>query len=332
MRATVLVFASLVVLFACTPAAARMIDKDYHETFDVQAGAKLILLHGDGDVVITPWDKDVIDVNVRYRADVTAVGFGVEVDFKAEFKQTGDTVIVKGVEGGSAGIFFIRSTNEYEYSYTVFAPSYVTLELRGDDGDVEVSGWRAPIDCVIDDGDVKMSDVTGNTVEVKFEDGDIHLAGLTCDLALRGDDGDITVSNSTFRHALFSGEDGSIDVMDSSGDFEVSVDDGDLDFRRVTAGVIDIRGNDGDVDLDVLIDAGSHLNVATDDGDVTMRLSGELSFDYLVTMDDGDVDIYLDDATDTETDDHRVSGVVGSGEGHVRVRTSDGDVTIVNGD
>jgi DUF4097 and DUF4098 domain-containing protein YvlB len=330
MRTTVFVCAVLVALLVCQPAAARMIDKNYHETFDVEEGIKLILLHGDGDVVITPWDQDVIDVKIRYHANVTSVGFGVEVDFNADFKQAGDAVIVKGSEGGTAGIFFLRSTNEYEYTYTISAPSYVILELRGDDGDVELSGWRAGVDCELDDGDVSMDGVVGG-IEIDLEDGDVKLTGLVGELAVRGDDGDVTVSESTLKHAFFSLEDGSIDVMDSAGQFEVTVDDGDVDFRRVTAGIVDIRGNDGDVDLDLKVDAEAHINVATDDGDVTMRLSGELSFDYLVTMDDGDVDIHLDGVTDTETDDHRVSGTVGGGAGHVRVRTSDGDVTIVSG-
>jgi hypothetical protein len=331
MRIAVLVCAVLVALLAVQPVAARLIDKNYHETFDVKEGMKLILLHGDGDVTITPWDQDVIDVKIRYHADITSLGFGVEVDFKAEFKEMDNTVFVKGTEGGTAGIFFMRSTNEYEHSYTISAPSYVILELRGDDGDVEISGWRAAMDCALDDGDVSISDVVCDRLEIDFEDGDVELVGVTGEVALRGDDGDVAVSNSTFKHALFSVEDGSIDVMDTAGHFEVSVDDGDVDFRRVTSALIDIRGNDGDVDLDLIVGPEFHTNVATDDGDVTMRLSGELSFDYLVTMDDGDVDVYMDDATDTEADDHRVSGVVGDGEGHVRIRTSDGDVTIMSG-
>ena len=332
MRAMVLVCAVCVAMLACQPATARMIDKNYHETLEVEEGMKLILLHGDGDVVITPWDQDVIDVKIRYHAEVTSVGFGTEMDFKADFKQTGDSVIVRGSEGGTAGIFIFHSRNEYEYTYTITAPSYVLLELRGDDGDVELSGWRAGIDCELDDGDLKMDDVVTGDIEIDFEDGDVRLSGLTGDLGLRGDDGDVVVTKSTFGHALFSVQDGSIDVMDSAGHCEMRADDGDIDFRRVTVGIVDISVNDGDVDLDVKVDPATHINVSADDGDVTMRLGGEQSFEYLVTMDDGDVDIFLDDATDTESSEHRVSGTVGAGEGHVRVATQDGDVTIGDGD
>ena len=332
MKATALAGVVFAALLVCQPAAARVIDKDYHETFDAKQGTKLLVSHGDGDVIITPWDRDVIDVKVRYHAEVTSVGIGKEVDFSVDFKEANDTIVVTGHDGGTAGIFFFRSMQEYVYSYTVSAPSYVVLELRGDDGDVEVSGWRADIECVLDDGDLDLADIVTARVEISIEDGDVGLTELTSDLDLRGDDGDVTVSGSSFEHALLSIEDGDIDVMDSAGDFEISIDDGDIDFARAVVENMDVRGNDGDVDLDITVDPETHIAVSTDDGDVTMRLSGELSFDYLVTMDDGDVDIYLDGATDTEVDEHRVSGVVGAGEGNVRVRTSDGDVTIVTGD
>lgn len=320
------------VLLACQPAAARMIDKDYHETFDAEEGMKLVLFHGDGDVIVTPWDKDVIDVKVSYHAEIKSVGFGKETEFTVDFKQTGNSVIVRGREGGTAGIFIFLTTDEYEYSYTVSAPSYVTLELRGDDGDVEVSGWRSDIDCRLDDGDVDLEDVSSGHTRIHIEDGDITLTKLTGDVTVNGDDGDVTVSKSALGHAMFSVEDGDIDVVDSTGDIEITVDDGDVDLRRVAVDRVDVRGNDGDVDLDITIGPESHISVATDDGDVTLRLGGELSFEYLVTMDDGDVDVYLDGVTEGETSEHEVSGAVGDGEGHVRVKTSDGDVTIEGSD
>ncbi|MCK4410155.1 MAG: hypothetical protein KAW67_08720, partial [Candidatus Eisenbacteria sp.] len=66
----------LSVVAVCSVASAREIDKDFHKTFDVSEGVVLRLDYDDGDVTITPWDQDVIDVVVRYHADVKAIGFG----------------------------------------------------------------------------------------------------------------------------------------------------------------------------------------------------------------------------------------------------------------
>ena len=318
----------LLVVVACSPAQAREIDKNFHETFDVSEGVVLRLDYGDGDATITPWDQDVIDVVVRYHADVTAIGFGTEPEFDVEFKQTDDRITVRGKEGTSSVVYFFRSMHEYEYTYTIKAPSYVVLDLEGDDGDLELSGWRADIECKVDDGDVKFTDVVNGNTEIWVEDGDVRLTKLSGDLVVRGDDGDITVTHSTLSHALFALEDGDIRISDSEGNFDAAIDDGDVTLSRVTASVVDVRGEDGSVDLDITSDADIHINVATDDGDVTIRLGRGLSFQYLVTMDDGRVDIDLDGTTETESGEHRVSGRVGTGGGLVRVSTADGSVEL----
>ena len=322
----------LLVAAACSPAPAREIDKNFHETFDVSEGVVLSLDYGDGDVTITPWDQDTIDVVVRYSADVTAIGFGTDPEFDVEFKETDDRITVRGKEGTSSGVYFFRSMHEYEYTYTIKAPSYIILDLQGDDGDLELSGWRADIECRVDDGDVKFSDVVNGNTEIWIEDGDVRLTKLSGDLVVRGDDGDITVTHSTLSHALFALEDGDIRISDSKGDFDAAIDDGDVTLSRVTASVVDVRGEDGSVDLDVTSDADIHINVATDDGDVTIRLGRELSFQYLVTMDDGRVDIDLDGATEMESSEHRVSGRVGTDGGLVRVSTADGSVELTHAD
>ena len=322
----------LLIAAACSPALAREIDKDFHRTFDVSEGVVLRLDYDDGDVTITPWDQDVIDVTVRYHADVTAIGFGKEPDFDVEFRQTDDRVTVRGTEGGFAGVYFFSSMREYEYTYTIKAPSYVILDLTGDDGDLELSGWRANIECRVDDGDVQFTDVVNGNTEIWIEDGDVRLAELSGDLAVRGDDGDVTVSNSTLSHALFALEDGDIRISDSKGNLDIALDDGDVTLNRVTTSIVDVRGEDGSVDLDLTSDADVHINVATDDGAVTIRLSGGLSFEYLVTMDDGRVRIDLDGETETERSEHRISGRVGTGGGLVRVSTADGSVELTSAD
>lgn len=321
----------LILTALCCGAAAKEIDKDFHETFDVGQGTTLRLDHGDGDATIIPWDQDVIDVKVRYHADVTAVGFGVDPDFEVEFRTSDDLVVVRGIETSSSGVYMFHSTREHEYTYTIHAPSYIVLDLIGDDGDVDVEGWRATIDCSLDDGDIRLSDVVNDRTEISIEDGDARIDRMEGDFFLRGDDGNVSITDSRLPLARIDGEDGDIRVVDSEANLEISMDDGDMTVARVTAQMIDIRCNDGDVDLDLVGSGEIHINVSSDDGDVILRLAPELVFEYLVTVDDGDVDIDLDGAHDTDTSEHRYGGRVGDGGGLVRVSTADGDVDLITG-
>ncbi|MBD3348041.1 MAG: hypothetical protein GF400_02450, partial [Candidatus Eisenbacteria bacterium] len=86
-HATIALLALGLVALLCGQAAAVRIDRDFHESFDVEEGFRLLLRSGDGDVTITPWEKDAIDVTVRYLADINRVGLGDSPDFEVEFEE-----------------------------------------------------------------------------------------------------------------------------------------------------------------------------------------------------------------------------------------------------
>jgi len=46
-------------LVSAWPVLAAEIDKDFHQSFEVRPGQRLVLRHGDGDVTVTPTDGDV---------------------------------------------------------------------------------------------------------------------------------------------------------------------------------------------------------------------------------------------------------------------------------
>ncbi|MDX1385590.1 MAG: hypothetical protein R3190_18200, partial [Thermoanaerobaculia bacterium] len=121
----VAVLAALLILAA--PAAfAKVVERDFHRTFEVGAGDRLHLVHGDGDVTIEPWDRPELDVVVRFRAEFTRVGIGGETDFEVDFRQSGSTVHVVGREKGwsTVGLFYSR---DLEYVYVVRAPASLAL-------------------------------------------------------------------------------------------------------------------------------------------------------------------------------------------------------------
>ena len=113
---------------------AEEIKRDFHESFDVSQGARLRLRHGDGDVDIRPWDKNVLDIEVHYHADISSFGLGRRrhPDFTVDFSQRGDQISVVGRRTGHGGFqigFF--SSRRYEYTYTIRGPAYLELELEG---------------------------------------------------------------------------------------------------------------------------------------------------------------------------------------------------------
>jgi DUF4097 and DUF4098 domain-containing protein YvlB len=327
---SVLILALLIFSVNAGKAAAKDINKDFHQSFDVKEGDTLRLRHGDGNVQLIPWEKNIIDVKVRYRADIDAVGIrlGSKDDFDVEFRQTGNTVYVTGKEISRGTIGFFNK-KQYEYVYEIQSPDYIRLDLEGDDGNVDIQDWRAAIDCRIDDGDITLRNINGDKTTIRAEDGDIAIDNLTGDLTIEVDDGDVYLTACDMPRCRLEAEDGDIEISEAEGSFDIAVDDGNVTMRQIAATGMIIRANDGDIDLDLLAGETLDADIRTDDGDVTVDLQKGFSLSFYISADDADyIRIDLDDIEDYKEDRVSKSGGINGGNGRLRIQTADGDITI----
>jgi len=328
-RTTPLMVALLVAILSGSsmPAAGTEIKKDYLETFDVSKGDRLQLVHGDGDVTITAWDKDQLEVSVKYDVEIKRVGVGKDPDFEVEFKQQGNTVTVIGKEKSMVAVGYV-SRERYEYVYTIQAPRYLRLELKGDDGDVEIEGWEGEVECALEDGDVSLAAMNSPRTSLNLEDGDVHVDGLAGDLELKADDGDVHLSNLRQTHCRLEMEDGDLFIRDFSGDLVIRLDDGDVDVLRAETEKADIRAADGNIVLDLLRVDELDLHVATGDGDITVDLPPDLSATFSIDVDDGRIRLDLPGAKIERDEEDSASGTLGDGRGRIRIRSEEGRVTL----
>lgn len=322
-----LALAGFVLLVLAGPADARLIEKDFEESFDINEGAHLHVTHGDGDVTITPWKRDVINIKVRYRAEIEMVGWGTEPGFDVEFKSTDDAVYVTGEESGFNVVGYI-SVRKQEYSYTISAPPYVMLHLSGDDGDILIEDWNADIECSLDDGDISLSEVSCNRVRLVLDDGDVEIMHFQGSLDILADDGDITIFDGQMTDVTIAADDGDIEIVESEGSFEIRLDDGDATLREVSAEHLAMRGDDGSLVVELTNGGAVDIDILMDDGDISVSLVDEVSAMLTITMDDGSAKVNLPGIVDLVEGRNHVSGKIGSGEGSVRIQMNDGTVRI----
>jgi len=288
---------SILVLLMCawavaaSPAGAKLIDKTFHQTFAVKEGDRLVLEHGDGNVSVTAWDRDEIDVEVRFHAEVKRIGIGSYPDFEVEFGQKDGTVTVREKRRGGVTIGLLHYSSMERYSYVVKAPAYIALQTSGEDGDVGIEGWRGQIEC--------------------------HL-----------EDGDLEIDRSSIPEGRLSLEDGDVTVSDSEGDFGVQVSDGSVSFRRVSSGNLRVRTEDGDVDLELAPRGSIDWDVQSGDGDVTLQFGQGASAAYKIDTEDGRIRLDLPDAAFGLKHADSAEGKIGGGQGRIRIRTEDGDVEV----
>lgn len=327
MRTSLIVALIFVLMAVAGNVAAEEIHRDFRETFEVQPGARLALEHGDGDVTITPWTDDILLVEVRFRARASNIGWSKSTDFTVEFRQDGDTIHVIGREPKrvTVGISMYR---EYEYTYTIKAPSYLELDLDGEDGNVEIANWNGSIVMKLEDGDVTLSDIEAPRTEVILEDGDLEIDGLHGQLEVDCEDGDIEIFECQIERGRIRSEDGDIEIDRCQGSFEISVADGDARLSEMTAEDLEIRSGDGTIALSLLPSEDLDLNVRAGDGDVVLDLDRDVSAEFELETQDGRIKVSAADVSDLVQNRSRVTGRLGAGAGRIYVRTADGSVTL----
>ena len=320
---------AVAVLLGTVPAAAEKVERNFHESFDVEPGAVLHLVHGDGDVRVTPWDRDVIDVEVRYRAELGGVVLGGGRDLEVEFRQSGKVVHVIAKQQGVTLAFGYSRT--LEHTYTVQAPPWVELDFEGDDGDVRVRDWSGEIAIELDDGDLSLDQIASPRTRIQMQDGDVQIAGITGALDIELDDGDVRVTDCRVTQARVRAQDGDVDFSDCSGRFDVTSDDGDIELSRTKAEELMVRTEDGTVEADLQGAGPLRAEVRTDDGDVLLTLDRAISASFEVRTGDGGIHVDLDAAQDVVRERRRASGRLGSGEGSIVISTEDGAVRLRDG-
>ncbi len=327
MRVSVSTTLAALFAFSAPIASATEVDRSFNKRFDVEQGARLELEHEDGEVVITPWEENAIEIDVRYRVEYKRIGVGRDPDLDVRFEHSGEVVRVVGEERSSGGIGFF-SSDEIEYVYRVSAPPWVVLELEGDDGDVEISGWQGAVTIRNDDGDVLLKDLRVPRLRLDLQDGDVEIEGFEGDMDLEVDDGDVTVSECRGERIRIDGQDGNIRLEDCEGNFELATDDGDLDLSGLRAGKLDVDTGDGRIEIGIDSSLGVlDVDVSADDGDVDLKLGDGVAGAFSLSSDDGDIRVDAE-AGSLDQNRHRVSGRLGDGDGNIRVSTGSGRITL----
>ncbi len=319
--------AAALLLLTALPAEGGEIERDFNESFEVERGWALRVRHGDGDVTIIPWDKDIIEITVHYHAERKGFGGDSEYDFTVEFEEKNGVIEVSGKESKS-GFMGLQVFILKDYTYTISAPRYIELDLHGDDGNIEIEKWSGQIEINLDDGDINLYGCEPDRTKIRAADGDISLDGHSGSLDIVGDDGRIDIDRGKLRDCRIQADDGDIRIRDSEGDFYIEVDDGDIELLRIKTNVMDLRAQDGDIDIELLKTGNLDLEIRTDDGDIDLSLQSGISASFSIDVDDGRIRTNLPSAKNVQSGNSWMSGKLGKGKGNIRIRTSDGSVML----
>ncbi|HSL90513.1 MAG TPA: DUF4097 family beta strand repeat-containing protein [Ignavibacteriaceae bacterium] len=185
------------------PSANLSLETLHHRTFKIPSGKDLILKTESGDVTITPWDKEEVEVkilgNERARERMMF-----------SFSANDNKVEVTGKRDGSGWSWFSSMNLKYE----IFVPASFNIEVSTAGGDIKIGGLNGIVLLNTSGGDIWVDGCTG-TIDTKTSGGDINVFTSNSPVNARTSGGDINFE--------YSGTNKGIDLKTSGGDIDIKV-------------------------------------------------------------------------------------------------------------
>jgi len=258
-------------------------------SFDVDVNGddlRLSLRTFDGSVDVRSWDRDEVRLTITRRAADTTRAESFAVDVTRE----GNAIAVSAPRPSTSGpLVRIGPGMGDSVSFRVDVPRELALEVRTNDGRIQIDGVSGAIDLETDDGSVR-GDQLGGDVDVRTSDGSIQLSGLDGRVSARTSDGSVRL-------------DGRFDAL--------SVDTSD--------GSVQIAARDGSTMQD-------DWSIGTLDGSIRLVLPA--AFDADLEARTGDGSIRLDGERATGGDGGSMQTRLGEGGRRLRLQSGDGSINV----
>jgi DUF4097 and DUF4098 domain-containing protein YvlB len=178
-------------------------DTIHHKTFKISAGKDLILNTESGDILITPWEKDEVDIKVlgNERAKER-----MKFDFAAN---NNEVKVTAKKQGGGWNLF-----SNLELKYEIKVPASFNIEVSTAGGDIQVGGVKGKMNLNTSGGDIWADRCTGS-VNLKTSGGDINVYTSDTPVNAHTSGGDISLE--------YSGINKGIELKTSGGDIVIKV-------------------------------------------------------------------------------------------------------------
>jgi DUF4097 and DUF4098 domain-containing protein YvlB len=275
------------------------------QSYTVSKGGTLEVSLAIGDIIISSWQKDEVNVKAEgieqediNNVHIEQLGNSVRVSFHPEYGYTG------------------------QVRFTISVPTEFNTQLSTAGGDIELlGGFKGSLNGSTSGGDIKLTDVDGQ-VTVKTSGGDIEAGKIngTCILHTSG---------------------GDIHVQSSGGEVELSTSGGDVTIGNVGKSLT-VKTSGGDVSVgDVggelsAITAGGDIEVGKVSGNATLKTAGGniqlrgATGSIRAKTAGGDVTLQnISGSVDASTAGGNVEADLHpSGTGNSRLSSSGGDVTL----
>ena len=286
----------------------------YQETFSVKPGTVLKVFNKNGDIVVSSWERDYIEV-VAIKKMLWWTGFlkGPDIDVA-----TGKEFIIRTLY--KTVIF-----RAIPLQYRIKVPKGVRVDhVETSTGQLQIHEVNGFVKAVTSTGNIRVAKVTGD-VDAKTSTGEIQIYDVN---------GFVKAVTSTGR----------INVDKVSGDVDAKTATGEIQIHRVdgfvkavtSCGGIDITGvgglseartDTGKISLEVPA-IRDNLEIRSSNGSITVFLSLDIVAQLEASTSNGNITYQDLPLTVTELSKHKLTGRLGEGGARINIKTSTGSINL----
>lgn len=242
--------------------------EEFRETYTVTPGTKLEVDNANGDIEISRWKEDYIEVYAIKRTN-----HGQDELDKARIDVMVDEILRIRTR-------YLAKNTRVSVHYSIKIPSDVNIDrVKTSNGRIELDRTRGDTEVVTANGNVNLKDVAG-TVRVRTSNGKIEIKGKT---AVR----EANTSNGSIRIDLHGIPEGGSEIATSNGSIDLYINDElNADLRGATSlGKISIRdlalesrftatAESSTLIVGKIGEGGRLLDVSTSNGEIRLYGSG----------------------------------------------------------
>jgi len=168
--------------------------------FPLKPGGVFVLTNRNGDIVITPWDNNMVSFTAKkwVKASNSRVAKRVFKEIKVVAEKRGNKVVVNTEYPENKGFLlsFLPGRHwEFKVDYQVFVPRKVFLEVESKNGDIEVGEIIGGVYLSTRNGYISGKGISGK-IDVSSRNGDITLRSIVGSVSANTRNGNIEVDFS----------------------------------------------------------------------------------------------------------------------------------------
>ncbi|MBZ0177981.1 MAG: DUF4097 domain-containing protein [Melioribacteraceae bacterium] len=293
---TKLFFSVIISLVVITSIVQAKPQKLYSKIFDANKGELLKLKTDLGDIKITSWNSNTVEVVVFGKEKVNDY-------FDFIFEKRNKEVYVECDRTSSSWLNIFSS---FDLSFEIRVPEEFDINLRTAGGDINIHEVNGMLDTKTSGGDIKISNCTGEKV--------FSTSG-----------GDIEISNS-YGIAQISTSGGDINVIDNNGDLKASTSGGDIRVKS-TKGKISLSTSGGDIMIEHRGE-NDGIYAATSGGDVRVAVGKNVKANVKLKTSGGDAKCKHSNARADIIKNQKYEGTINEGGNLIECSSSGGDVIL----